>query len=133
MYVLVWNNTKLTSWPRQHAENLIEFLKSKADKYDWQLNRRHKWSRGYLKGLSLAIFFFFKNLKLFSQQLNWILQQLKMVHFGILTMFTAFKLSVFCRLLLQGVTRMNMDCKLKHLGRRFKVVTAMPTKIIKLG
>lgn len=56
-----------------------------------------------------------------------------MVHFGILAMFTAFKLSVFCRLLLQGVTRMNMDCKLKHLGRRFKVVTAMPTKIIKLG
>ena len=77
--------------------------------------------------------FFLKNLKLFSQQLNWILQQLKMVNFGILTMFTAFKLSVFCRLLLQGVTRMNMDCKLKHLGRRFKVVTAMPTKIIKLG
>jgi len=48
-------------------------------------------------------------------------------------MFTAFKLSVFCRLLLQGMARMNMDWKLKHLSRRFKVVIAMPTKITKLG
>ena len=34
MYVLVWNKTKLTSWPQQHAEDLIEFLKNKANKYD---------------------------------------------------------------------------------------------------
>ena len=35
-----WFETKPRS--RQHAENLIEFLKSKADKYDWQLGRGHK-------------------------------------------------------------------------------------------
>ena len=50
-----WFETK-PSW-QQHAEDLIEFFKNKDEKYDWQLGRRHKWSRGYLKGLSFAIFF----------------------------------------------------------------------------
>ena len=85
MYVLVWNKTKLTSWPQQHAEDLIEFFKKKADKYDWQLGRRHKWSRGYLKGLSFAVFFLKKPKTVFAAiELNWILQQLKMVCFRIL-------------------------------------------------